>query len=45
MDCQGWLVVKIAFRVALAWIPPELRCLRFQYRDSSVDFPGERSKD
>lgn len=39
MDCQGWLVVKIAFRVAVAWISPELPSLHLQYCDSNVDFP------
>lgn len=39
MDCQGWLVVKIAFRVAVAWISPELPSLHLQYRNSNVDFP------
>lgn len=40
VDFQGWLVVKIAFRVAVAWISPELHSLHLQYWDVCVDFPA-----
>lgn len=40
VDCQGWLVVKIAFRVAVAWVSPELHSLHLQYWDFGLDFPA-----